>query len=118
MKRIFNHIHQFSLGMVLTLIAYRGETIADTCLNYCFDRLFYMLNKIEKGPHTIRQMTGVTCIVFFILLNLTAYHIHARNKTNRLQSALASVKLNNDLKGFGSHLFKSIHFWQKFKVGY
>ncbi|MDN5286145.1 MAG: hypothetical protein JWR38_2419 [Mucilaginibacter sp.] len=97
MKRIFNHIHRLSLGMVLTLTVYRGETIADTCLNYCFDRLFYVLNKIEKGPDTIRQMTGVTCIVFFILLNLTAYHVHARNKTSRLQSALTTVKLN---KGF------------------
>lgn len=111
-------MHKLGLGVAFMFIAYHGETIADVCLNYSFDKLFYVLNKIEKGPDTIRQMAGVICIVFFILLNLTAYHIHARNKTSRLSSALASVKLNKDLKGFGDHLLKSVHFWQKFKVGY
>jgi hypothetical protein len=108
MKWTFNHIHQVSLGLVLTLMEYRGETVLDTCLNYSFDRLFYILNKMGQSPDAIRQMIGAACIVFFILLNLKANHVNSSNKMSRVLSSPGMIKAGSDLEKWGGRLLRSI----------
>jgi hypothetical protein len=98
MKQIINHINKAALSIILISAQYSGETIADTFLNYCLDRLFSMF--IRKAQHCIRPVT-IIVITFGILFTHQSLHAncaYAKKKSGRLYPTYAKVKIIVDLE--------------------
>jgi hypothetical protein len=98
MKQIINHINKAGLSLILISAKYSGETILDSFLNYCLDRLFYMFNK--KAPNYIRPIAiiGITFGLLFTHQNKTANCAYAKSKSHGLYPPYAKVKIIADLE--------------------
>lgn len=98
MKQIINHINKAGLSLILISAKYSGETIVDSFLNYCLDRLFYMFNK--KAQNCIKPIT-IIGITFGLLLshqNIIANWAYAKSKSRGLYPPYAKVKIIVDLE--------------------
>ncbi|MHB8207432.1 hypothetical protein [Mucilaginibacter sp.] len=98
MKQIINHINKAGLSLILISGKYSGETIVDSFLSYCLDRLFYVFNKKVRNYSRPIAIISVTFGLLLSHQNIIANCACAKSKSCGLYPPYAKVKIIVDLE--------------------